>query len=201
MIKALLSDLDGVIRMWPPSQDSDAETAVGLPHGAIKHAAFATDLLLPAITGKLTDEAWRQQIVEKLTETYPTLDVARAVTLWSEPCGAVDWTMIDLIRRVRRHCPVGLITNATSRLPADLARLGILDEFDAIINSSAVGSAKPDAAIFHEALRMLTAPATATLFIDDTHKNVLAAQALGMPSHHYHGHQQLQQTLEAYGIV
>ncbi|MEZ4619395.1 MAG: ABC transporter permease [Caldilineaceae bacterium] len=49
--------------------------AVRLPGGAIKRVAFAPDLLLPTITGKFTDDAWRQQIVEHLAQAYPTLDV------------------------------------------------------------------------------------------------------------------------------
>ncbi len=200
MIKALLTDLDGVIRIWHPSQDSDAENAVGLPTGAIKRVAFAESLLLPAITGKLTDEAWRQQIVMALAQEYPTYDVARAVAIWSEPSGEVDWRVMDLLRRVRRRCPVCLVTNATTRLPADLARLGILAEFDQIINSSAVGWAKPQPAIFQAALQTLAVTATAAIFVDDTRKNVAAAQTLGMVGHHYQAYEALSQRLEGYGI-
>jgi putative hydrolase of the HAD superfamily len=201
MIKALLTDLDGVIRIWHPTQDSDAENTVGLPGGAIKRVAFAPDLLLPTITGKHTDEAWRQQIVERLAQAYPTLDVARAVAIWSEPCGEVDQTTLALLRQVRRRCPVCLVTNATSRLPADLAQLDILDEFDHIVNSSAVGWAKPQPEIFQAALAAVEVSAAAALFVDDTARNVEVAQALGIPSHHFQTHTQLQQALAGYGIL
>ncbi len=200
MIKAFLTDLDGVIRIWHPTQDSDAENTVGLPSGSIKRVAFGADLLLPTITGKRTDEAWRQQIVERLAQAYPTLDVARAVAIWSEPCGEVDQTMLALLRQVRRRCPVCLVTNATSRLPADLAQLDILDEFDHIINSSAVGWAKPQPEIYQAALRAVAVPTAAALFVDDTAKNVEAARALGLSGHHYQSYSQLQQTLARYGI-
>ncbi|MCB0107816.1 MAG: HAD-IA family hydrolase [Caldilineaceae bacterium] len=201
MHKAFLTDLDGVIRIWHPTQDTDAENTVGLPSGAIKQVAFAPELLLPTITGKLTDEAWRQQIVERLAQAYPTCDVAQAVSIWSEPCGEVDQEMLALLRRVRRHCPVCLVTNATTRLPADLAQLGILDEFDYIINSSAVGWAKPQPEIFQAALRAVSVPATAALFVDDTAKNVETAQAFGLTGHHYQSNPQLVQALESYGIL
>jgi putative hydrolase of the HAD superfamily len=201
MLNALLTDLDGVIRIWRATQDSDAERTVGLPSGAIKQVAFAPDLLLPAITGQLTDAAWRQQIVERLAQTYPTCDVARAVAIWSEPCGEVDMAMLHLLRRVRHNCPVCLVTNATSRLPADLARLGIFDEFDHIVNSSAVGWAKPEPAIFQAALRAVDVSAAAALFVDDSATNVAAAQALGLAGHHYQSYSQLVQVLESYGIL
>lgn len=200
-IKAFLTDLDGVIRIWRATQDSDAECAVGLPGGAIKQVAFAPDLLLPAITGQLTDEAWRQQIGERLAQAYPNLDVVRAVAIWSAPCGEVDVAMLDLLRRVRRQWPVCLVTNATSRLPADLARLGILDAFDHIINSAVVGWAKPAPAIFQAALRAVDVPAAAALFVDDSATNVTAAQALGLAGHHYQSYSQFVQVLESHGIL
>lgn len=201
MHKAFLTDLDGVIRIWPSTQDTDAERAVGLPGGAIKGVAFAPDLLLPTITGKRTDEVWRQQIVERLAQAYPTLDVARAVAIWSEPCGEVDHAVLDLLRRVRRHCPVCLVTNATSRLPADLAQLGILDAFDHIINSSAVGWAKPTPEIFQAALAAMAVSVSAAFFVDDTLKNVAAAHSIGLAGHHYQSYPQLVQALEFYGIL
>lgn len=187
-MKALLIDLDGVIRIWPTSQDQNAEDAVGLPTGAIKRVAFATELLVPTITGQQQDEVWRQQIIVRLQELYPTVDVARAVAIWSEPCGEVDGTMLELLRFVRETCPVCLITNATSRLPTDLERLGIQHEFDCIINSAAVGVAKPQPAIFQAALTALGVDAADALFVDDTAKNVLAAEALGIMGHHYQGY-------------
>ena len=110
MIKALLIDLDGVIRLWPATQDADAEIAVGLPDGAIKRVAFAADLLLPAITEQQSE-------------------------------------------------------------------------------------------IFQAALQALAVPATATMFVDDTLKNVTAAATLGMYGHHYQRCEALTEQLEADGLL
>jgi len=199
-INALLTDLDGVIRLWPTSQDTRAEEAVGLPTGAIKRIAFAPELLLPTITGEQSDERWRQQIVTRLQQAYPAVDGASAVRLWSEPYGEVNWPVVDLLRRARRHCPLCLVTNATSRLMADLARLGIAGEFDQIINSSTVGWAKPAPAIFQAALQAMDVPANAGLFIDDTEKNVHAAESLGLMGHHYQDAETLAQCLAIHSL-
>jgi hypothetical protein len=56
--RALLIDFDGVIRRWPASE-ANLETRYGLPAGAIRSVAFAPALLLPAITGEVSDESWR----------------------------------------------------------------------------------------------------------------------------------------------
>ena len=149
-IKAYLTDLDGVLRIWSSEIDRNAEIAVGLPERSLFRTAFAPDLLTPAITGQVTDEVWRQSIVTRLQRDYPDIGddgAQRAVETWSKPAGDVDMAMLDFIRTVRQHVPVVLVTNATTRLPADLQRLGILDEFDHIINSSAVGVIKPNAGI------------------------------------------------------
>lgn len=52
MARALLVDLDGVIRSWRSQADLDREREFGLPPGVIRRIAFAPERLMPAITGK-----------------------------------------------------------------------------------------------------------------------------------------------------
>ena len=61
---------------------------------------------------------------------------------------------------------VVLITNATSRLSDDLRRLGLDGAFDHVVNSSAVGAAKPDPAIFRTALAVAGVEVADALFVD-----------------------------------
>jgi putative hydrolase of the HAD superfamily len=96
--------------------------------------------------------------------------------------------------------PVGLLTNATSRLPRDLAQLQLRDEFDVIINSAVVGAAKPSRAIFQAALAALQAQPATTLFVDDTPGHVQAAAELGMVGHIYRSSNDFQQLLAHYQI-
>lgn len=55
--RALLIDLDGVIRTWRSQEDPDRERGFGLPPGAIRRIAFAPEWLMPAITGQIADAA------------------------------------------------------------------------------------------------------------------------------------------------
>jgi putative hydrolase of the HAD superfamily len=201
MIRAILVDLDGVIRIWSPEKDRQAEQAAGLPGGAIWKAAFSKDLLLPAITGRVSDEDWRRQVVDQLRLDFPQADADEAVRLWSSSSGEVDWDVVEVVRVCRKRAPVVLITNATSRLPFDLERLGLADEFDRVINSSEVGWIKPQAEIFRAALQAVGVSAKVAFFVDDNAEHVAAACQIGMTGHVYGGVDQLRRELERLGLL
>ena len=94
-----------------------------------------------------------------------------------------------------------LVTNATSRLSADLHALGLAGFFHAVVNSSEVGVAKPDARIFQVALDYAGIAAGRALFVDDTKANVAAATALGIASHQFTGHESLRAFLRREGVA
>ena len=201
MHQALLIDLDGVVRHWPASHDRAIEQASGIAAQTIRAAAFAPELLEPAITGRCRDEEWRERIAAHLQRTYPAERVAEAVRLWSTPAALVDGAVLALVRACRMRARVILITNATSRLAQDLAHHALTDEFDAIINSAVVGAAKPAPAIFATALQAAGVAPAAALFVDDTAGHVAAASALGISSHHFQDAPGLEAALQARGLV
>ncbi|MBX3012278.1 MAG: HAD-IA family hydrolase [Caldilineaceae bacterium] len=201
MIRALLTDLDGVIRLWDGDADRHTEHICGLPSGALHQAAFAPELLVPAITGQVTDETWRQQVTARLASLVPTAAAAKAVQLWSASAGTIDLALLALVRRCRQQVPVVLVTNATSRLPADLDRLGLLAEFDHIINSSVVGYHKPHPTIYQAALAAAGVTASEAFFLDDSAANVTAASTLGLVGYLYRTPAALQATLHKHGLL
>jgi putative hydrolase of the HAD superfamily len=200
-IRAVLCDLDGVIRDWTGQDDAGIERRFGLPPGAIKGVAFEPALVVPAITGQITDTAWRIEVVHRLRERHPGLDAEGAMAAWSAPTGEIDREALALVQQVRGRAPVALVTNATDRLDADLARLGVLDAFDHIVNSSSVGSAKPDRVIFEHALGLVGAAAGETLYIDDTERYLGPAAALGLHCHHYRDVDGLREALATHGLI
>ncbi len=97
--------------------------------------------------------------------------------------GGVREVVIEATLGIRgRGLKTALLTNNVAEF-ADLWRpLLPLDEmFDAVVDSSAVGMRKPDAAIFLHTLELLggVAPERA-IFLDDFAGNVAAADAVGM---------------------
>ena len=199
--RALLIDLDGVLRLWSPDNDRIAERVGGLPAGSVRPAAFAQDLLVPAITGRVSDEQWRQQVLTRLRAEFPAASTERAVETWSESSGTVDEAVLGLVRACRRMARVVLVTNATSRLAHDLERLGIDGEFDAVTNSSVVGVAKPNEDIYRAALASVGVAPAQAMFVDDSPVNVEAAVGLGMGGHVYRDAQALHAQLVHTGLI
>jgi putative hydrolase of the HAD superfamily len=199
--RALLIDLDGVIRQWDSPPVGAIEATYGLQPGAIAATAFAAGLLEGAILGRITDEAWRLAIVERLATRYHPQAAQEAVRAWSAPCGRVDEGVLSLVRVVRQRAPVCLVTNATTRLERDLEQLGIRHEFDAVVSSARVGAGKPDRRIFQAALAAVNTPAGRALFVDDTAGHVAAAQALGLQGHHFTARTHLKTALQRAGLL
>jgi putative hydrolase of the HAD superfamily len=199
-VRALLVDLDGVLRLWPRT-DAALERSHGLPEGALRAAAFEPELLLEAIEGRISDGKWRETVESRLLEKYPNAEVAAAVSAWSAPIGTVSEPALNLVQRVRQSAPIVLVTNATSRLDRDLEALGLPTHFDAVINSSVVQSAKPSAGIYAAALEAAGVAATEALFVDDQVINVTAAAKLGINAHHFTTHEALSACLHACGLL
>ncbi|WP_308425189.1 HAD-IA family hydrolase [Wenjunlia tyrosinilytica] len=191
---AVLCDIDGVLRHWPAA---DAlEQAHGLPVGALAAAAFAPVRLHPAITGEASDEQWRSAIATDLASRYGSTDRARAaVTAWSQLLPVIDGEVVALLGQVRKVASVALVSNATTRLEEDLARQGLINVADTVVNTARIGVAKPDPRVYRIAAQRLGATIERCLFIDDSAANVVAAREAGMAALHYRQIQDLQLAL------
>jgi putative hydrolase of the HAD superfamily len=192
---ALLCDLDGVQRLWDEEGVAHLDRACGLPEGTLAGAAFRPERLLPAVTGGVTDEEWRAAVAEDLAAEWGQAATRALMARWDAARGRVDEEVRGLLAAARPHVPVVLVSNATSRLEADLARLGLADALDHVVNTSRLGVAKPDPRVFAAAAETAGAQMSRCLFVDDTEGNVTAARAAGMTGLHYRGARQLREAL------
>ena len=194
--RVLFIDLDGVIRRWN-QPEAAIEAAYGLPAGALRQSAFAPELLLPAITGAISDELWRDRIGARLKKHVGAHSAHQAVREWSAPIGELDPNVLTVLDDFANAFRLVLITNATTRLHSDLRALGIDDRFDRIINSSAVGIAKPAREIYELALRLEQIAPEHALYVDDSPANIAAASLLGIRSHQFVDAVELQRFLSS----
>ncbi|MEO9237725.1 MAG: HAD-IA family hydrolase, partial [Jatrophihabitantaceae bacterium] len=132
----------------------------------------------------ITDQQWRAAIADELAERYGPAG-RRSVRDWSRSAGEVAAEVLALVRQQRLVRPVALLSNATDRLPADLARLGLDRELDAVFSSWQLGLAKPDPAVFIAVSARLGSAAGDCLLVDDAAENVRAAIEVGMLGHHF----------------
>jgi putative hydrolase of the HAD superfamily len=178
---ALVIDLDGVLRSFDPAVTALIEDRAGLPAGVIGSFAFHPQLLDPAITGAMADELWRYRVAEELAGLFGDGAAADAVTEWAAYRGEIDPDVLGLVRRVT--VPVVLLTNATTRLEADLSAAGLDGEFAAVVSSARTGVVKPDERAFAAAEQVVTRISPdrtgPIVYIDDDAGHIRAARARG----------------------
>lgn len=198
MHEALVVDLDGVLRHWTGQRTAAVERRHGLPGGSLTGVAFAPGRLVPAVTGRVTDAAWRAGVAEELTRRHGA-DGAAAVREWSAPVGEVDAEVLGIVRAQRRVRTVALLSNATDRLRSDLRALALEEEFDAVFSSAELGVAKPDREVFVRVCAALGLAPGQCLFVDDSADHVAAAEAVGLTAHHYRSAGELSAFLDRSG--
>lgn len=184
-VKGLICDLDGVLRHWPPGDMWELELRHRLPEGALLAAAFAPKLLRKAVTGAISDVAWRQFVAIRLTAEYGVVG-EDAVREWASLEASIDERMLELVCEVRAQHRVALLTNATTRLDDDLAAAGLTGVFDAIVNSAETGFAKPDVEAFQLAAAAIGLTCSDCAFVDDSAVHVEAARRVGLAAIVHH---------------
>lgn len=201
-VDAVLCDLDGVLRVWDPEVTAGVERRYGVPEGTLAATAFAPELLQPALTGAVSDDEWRRNIAVALLPDHGIDVVADLVADWSESFGAVDRDVRALLRESRAAgLRVAIATNATTRLEADLAALGLTDDVDAVVSSARLGVAKPEPTFYFAAAKLVDAEVERCLLVDATKVNVDVANAVGMHGYQYTDAAGLRAELERLGVL
>ncbi len=108
---------------------------------------------------------------------------------------------VTLAQRAKAHgLRIGLVSNAYGDLDGLLARHGVPDLFEIVVNSSVVRLTKPNSAIYHFACSCLEVSPQQALFIDDRRDNVEGARAAGLQALHYAGEETMAQAAELLGL-
>ncbi|MFC0098614.1 HAD family hydrolase [Micromonospora marina] len=185
---ALLVDFDGVLRRWDPAVAAGVEREYGLTEGVLGEIAMSWGLLQPVLTGQVSHAQWMVSVADALTPAVGADRARAAVQEWQSYRGEVDPDVLAFVREVRAAgIRVGLGTNATDLLDADLAALGLTEELDVIVNSSAIGVHKPAKEYFQTACAALGTPPGRVLFVDDEDRAVAGARVAGLSAHRWSG--------------
>jgi putative hydrolase of the HAD superfamily len=198
-VRAVLIDVDGVLRVWESGQIAAIEERYGVPSGMLSEIAYERERFGPALLGEITDDDWRASVAAALVPVCG--DVTKAIACvvdWSARLGLIDPDVLDIIEELRgRGLPVGLIANATDRLQKDLVSLRVQDQIDAVIDSAHCGFAKPDAGIFEAAAGILAVRPEQCLYVGARPEHVAGAERTGMMGHLYTGVPGLREMLAA----
>ncbi|MTK01931.1 HAD-IA family hydrolase [Micromonospora sp. CP22] len=186
---ALLVDFDGVLRRWDPAVAAGVEREYGLSAGVLGEIAMQWGRLQPVLTGQISHADWMTSVADALTPSVGDAERARAaVAQWQRYRGEVDAEVLAFVREVRAAgIRVGLGTNATDLLDADLTALGLTDELDVVVNSSVIGVHKPAPEYFQAACAALETPPSRVLFVDDEDRAISGARAAGLSAYRWNG--------------
>ena len=110
-----------------------------------------------------------------------TVEAITAVLLDSLVFRAYDDARPALADARARGMRIVVASNWDCSLPDTLARVGLLDAVDGVVSSAALGAAKPDPALFAQALRIAGAGAAEAIHVgDNVEEDVAGALAAGV---------------------
>jgi putative hydrolase of the HAD superfamily len=197
--RALLIDLDGVLRLWDPQVGQAVEAKYGLDPGALLKTAMTWDIYRPAVAGEIDDADWMRLVAMRLP--LPETDAAAAVAEWQQHRGYVDEEVLALVREVRAAgLPVGLATNATDRLRGDLEALGLAGEFDVVLSSWELKIHKPAPEFYAAACAALGQDPQWVLFVDDDDRAIRGARAAKLLAYRWTGRREFGYLRAAMGL-
>jgi putative hydrolase of the HAD superfamily len=194
VIRAVLFDLDGVIRHFDPEATADIERRHALELGTLLDTAFAEPGITDVTTGRITRAAW-------ITGIGETLGAPDAAAEWGGRPPRVDPEMLLLADELRaKGLTVAVLTNGTDTIPGEMADQGIACRVDHVFNSAEIGHAKPDARAFRHVLEVLGLSGPEVFFTDDSPRKLAGAVEVGMRAHAFVGLADLRQALGAVGV-
>lgn len=194
-IRAVVFDLDGVVRQFDDAHTADIETRHGLASGAVVDAAFEPELLAQVTTGRISRRTWVARVAEALGSTA-------AAEEWGRQPSEVDTEVLAVADALRAAgIRTAILTNGTDTIPAEADQLGLPLHFDAIFNSAEIGWAKPDARAFQHVLDALGLAASEVFFTDDSASKLVGAEEVGMLTHHFTSAEGLRGALRAVGVL
>ncbi|GIJ53051.1 hypothetical protein Vau01_005670 [Virgisporangium aurantiacum] len=181
------------MRRFDPAVTAVAETRYGLEPGTVLSVALEWPRIEPVITGRVSHADWLLGIADTLADRVGGPDTARNLMVeYDAYHGGIVTEVLTFVRSVRQAgVRVVLATNATDALDLDLDAFGLTGDFDAVANSSVLGSYKPQKEFFLAACSMVDASPSECLLIDDADRNVRGARAAGLSALRFNGPEDL----------
>ncbi|MGO2123742.1 HAD-IA family hydrolase [Glutamicibacter arilaitensis] len=195
MIRAVVFDLDGVIRHFPFGHSDEIEHCHHLENGILDATAFSQPLLTEVTTGLISREQW----ICRIGQIVGSCDAANE---WGEQIPQLDQSILQLMDILRnRGITVAILTNGTDTIPDELIAQGIRKHIDRVFNSAFIGYIKPDQRIFRHVLDALDIKGPEVFFTDDSRSKLCGAAELGFVTHHFQGVAPLREALTNAGVL
>jgi putative hydrolase of the HAD superfamily len=194
--RGLLLDFGGVISVSVFERHRETEAALGLRAGSLGWLGP----IAPA-----TDALWQAMQRDEFTERDYW---ARRAAELGAAVGEPGWDVQTMMRRVRQTDPAAVVRSEMRQLIAAararglrlgilsnelelfygaefLGRMGIVEEFDAVVDATHTGILKPDPRAYTQAVGQLRLAAEEILFVDDQFRNIAGAVKSGLQTQYF----------------
>lgn len=199
-IKAIIFDYGGVFdsKHEAVAGFADVAAAMGFTPEALYDRLYGGEAWRQAKTGAITGREYLRLVMRELDPAEQDVEAFRKRLFIGHH---IDQAVVAIARRLARRYPLALLSNATDELETVLSDRGLHDLFTVLINSARVGIAKPDARVYQLALDGLKVRPYEALFIDDKRRNIVAAEALGIPCILFTGAAELEHALHERALL
>jgi len=177
-LRAIFFDLGGVIlRTEYQAPREQLAERLNMTYEDISKIVFESGTARQASLGEISVEQHWQAVAHKLR-----LPASQAESIRTEffAGDVIDRDLLAFIRSLRPRFKTGVISNAWGDMRAYVVKNQFDDAFDNLTISAELGVMKPQPEIYQLALKEAQVEAKEAAFVDDTLKNVEAANALGM---------------------
>jgi len=195
ILRAIFFDLGGVILRteYQAPRERLAER-LNMTYEDINKIVFESETARKASLGEVSvDEHWRA-VMRRLRLPASEAETIRAEFFAGD---VIDRDLLNFIRSLRPRYKTGVISNAWGDLRDYIVKHQFEDMFDTLIISAEIGMMKPQPRIYQLALKQARVEANEAAFVDDTPKNVEAANALGMHGILFRDPAQVEENLKA----
>ncbi|MEM6646064.1 MAG: HAD family phosphatase [Bacteroidota bacterium] len=121
---------------------------------------------------------------------------------WPEMLGPINQDTVQIMEDLRtRNVPLYALTNWAADTFEYVQDYPFFEHFEGILVSGREGLKKPDPAIYRLLLERYALTAHDCAFIDDSHRNIVAANKLGIVGIHFSSTQQARRELVALGLL
>jgi putative hydrolase of the HAD superfamily len=192
-VRAVVFDLGGVLIEGGPSEVVAFGDRTGLAPEVwheLRRELFGNEGSWARLErGELAFDAFVAELHRRIIEAGGELSVADAAGFMGRPTpmgsGApMRPAMIDAVRELRSVARTALLTNNVAEWRDGWSRFFNDPElFDVVVDSSEVGTRKPEAPIYEATREKLGVRHEEILFIDDIGQNLKAARSLGWQTH------------------
>ena len=199
MIRNIIFDMGGVLRVWDPEEFMEAMKIPSDDRKILMREIFAAVEWPMQDLGLITEEETLERVRARIPER---LHVAaeKLILHWEDLSRPVPG-MADAIRRLKENgYGIWLLSNASKRHGQYWGKIPGSEYFDGLVISAFEGVLKPDLTIYRTILSRFGLKAEECVFTDDMPANAAGALAAGMDAFVFRGTEDFLRELRARGV-